>query len=739
MILFANDWHKYPTARPDYTTKNESFKRLVALYRDMGVKNHLFPLALIQQELVGVDPFDPSLSDDLKTKVFLECRANCWYYFREVAQFKPNAGLKNIPFKINRANAALIWTYWNHIDFLLIQPRQTGKSGSSDSVIQGIMEFWGNNNKITLITKDNSLRAANIERLKGIRDNLPGYLDFYNKQVDMDNTEGLTIRKWNNTLVTGVAQASAAGADKLGRGMSTATVIVDEFAYIHNIHISLPVALSAGTAAKDQARDAKQPYGNIYLTTAGNIDTPAGRYAYDFMMGGTNWTERMLDCENNEQLKDMVRKNAGQRGRMLINGVFNHRQLGYSDSWVYEKIQGSVSGRELAERDYLNIWTTGAEGSPLDEQDKIRLKDNLRDPDFTEISKEGYILRWYVPREKIASRMANSSYVMGLDTSDALGGNNDAIGMVIIDTKTHDVVATGRYNETSIQTFAFFLTDLLVRYPSITLNIERKSSGKSILDIVTHRLVMLDVDPFKRIYNQIVDEPHLHQNEWNDISRPLNRRSPGYLERYARFFGFVTSGSGKHARDKLYNQCLHDMLRKAAHRIYDKDLIQELFGIQTKNGRIDHASNQHDDLVIGLLLGNWLCINGKNLRHYGIEARSVFSNTEDLGSTTPEERFAIFKRNQFKLEIERLLEELNNAETPTQVIELENRLKFISSKGDIEEVMGNGIDALLEQAREQKRHKTIERRRSDPQRSIGGLGSAVPRRFQQRSRSNFYI
>ena len=37
MILFKEDWMKYPKAIADVNTKNQSFVRISALYRDMGI------------------------------------------------------------------------------------------------------------------------------------------------------------------------------------------------------------------------------------------------------------------------------------------------------------------------------------------------------------------------------------------------------------------------------------------------------------------------------------------------------------------------------------------------------------------------------------------------------------------------------------------------------------------------------------------------------------------------------
>lgn len=57
MILFLDDWKKYPRAIPHYSTKNESFLKMAQKLKVMGVDNHLFLLALHQPELERRRPF----------------------------------------------------------------------------------------------------------------------------------------------------------------------------------------------------------------------------------------------------------------------------------------------------------------------------------------------------------------------------------------------------------------------------------------------------------------------------------------------------------------------------------------------------------------------------------------------------------------------------------------------------------------------------------------------------------
>lgn len=219
-ILFQNDWLRFPTAIADYATTNKSFLRMASLYRQMGVQNCLWPLALLNPAIQGLDPHGDDLTEEQKTAIGIECKYNIWYFLREVVRIPPTAGPRPIPYIANRGNLALTWTFINNIDIALIQPRQTGKSVSTDCVMVWMLYIGASNTKINMITKDHTLRTANVERLKGIRDYLPGYL-IDKTSKDSDNQTGLTYNAKNNDYVAGVGQTSESAANNLGRGLAS--------------------------------------------------------------------------------------------------------------------------------------------------------------------------------------------------------------------------------------------------------------------------------------------------------------------------------------------------------------------------------------------------------------------------------------------------------------------------------------------------------------------------------------
>lgn len=719
VLLFKDDWRRFPTAVVDYNTSNTSFLRLVKLYKKMGIDNCEFPLALMQAELSGVDPFDPNLTPELKMKIAMECRYNPWYYFREVARLPSNAGDVPIRFKANRGNIALYWSFFNHVDFALIQPRQTGKSGSTDSLTVGLTYIWASNTTINLITKDTKLKNSNVERLKEIRNLLPDYIHPTNP-LDADNSDLLTCIRLGNKYKTAVGRNDKISADKLGRGMTVPIMQFDEVPYISLIEYSLPVALSSASAARDQAKEANQPYGNIFTTTPGSILTRDGKWAHQFLTSGAVWSEHYFDLPNEQVLHEVVDKGATGL-KPLIYGAFNHRQLGKDDAWLLQKLRDSASSGELADRDYFNIWTADSTGSPFDEETRARIARSESEPLYVEINNYRYVLRWQIPESQIAARLASGKYVLALDPSEGLGGDNDAMGLLLYDVETAEVLMGSRVNETNIEQYANFLADFLVKYPTVTFMFERKSTGLSILDSMIIALNTLGIDPFKRIYNRIVDEKDDFVEEYRRLQVPVSQRQVSFYTPYKRYFGFNTSSSGRHSRDSLYGEIMMSAVRYGAHVIKDKELINEFFTLIVKDGRVDHAKGAHDDMVIAYLLAHWFCIKGQNLFHYGIAPGSVLTKARYVDDISPMERRRMERNAEKRETFNNLLELLKSTKDNMAISRIEMQLRRLSQEIDFgEDTGGVGIDAMIKQAVDERSRQQRLSRFNSPAGGNGG-------------------
>lgn len=714
MILFLEDWKKYPSAIVDYQTKNKSFLDIAMLFRDMGIKNHLFPLALINPQIRGLDPHSPNLTHEQIKLITAECKINPWYFLREVLRAPARSGADSVPVTANRGNICLWWCFLNHITIFLTQPRQTGKSFNTDGIMTWLLQAATMNTEINLLTKDDTLRRSNIDRIKEIMDLLPPYLDSRTRK-DTNNGENITVNALGNIYKTHVPQASPKGANKIGRGLTTAILHIDEAPFQPNIDIAISAAIPAMTAAVEQAKKNNAPYGIIYTTTAGRKDEKEGKYIYNLVSRAATWHEKFYDCEDNADLVEQV-KGEAESGNPEVYAVFNHTQLGYDDTWLEDVLSRLpiVSPADMirANMDFFNIWSSGTESSPFDPAVARAISLNKRNPDHKRFEDIGSLItKWYIPQELIPSYMNSKRTVLGLDTSDAVG--KDDIGFVLTDVETLNVVCTGKFNHINLFEFSRFIAEFLMKYPNVTAIIERKSSGTYILDYLLINLYEMGINPFERLFNLVVQEATDQPDRFMEVKGKGGFQN-SVIEKYKGLFGYSTSGSGNYTRNALYGNNFQVALERAHDRLFDEDLSNQLLALKIKNNRIDHDTGGHDDMVIAWLLTHWFLSYGKNLKQYGIDSNTIYQAGNVVNKVMTDEEIRQFEeQNNIKHRMVALYEELENEQNEWLSYKIEQELRTLSRKLILTENTIFSIDQLIKTAQENKKRKFQERNMLD--------------------------
>ncbi len=714
MILFKNDWkHKYPNAIVDTECQNKSFVRMAALYRDMGIVNHNVILQLHNPELLGLDPYDPNLTLEQQLQVALEAKNNFFYFIRSCIRTPDGTDEEPIYFRANRGNIALFWLFFSHVTQILIQPRQTGKSVNVNALMAYLLNIRCTKTHINQINKDESLRAKSLAKLKEIINEMPPYLIQLAKR-DVANNEEIRVTSMGNMYESHLPSASPKQAYKVGRGHTSAIWHIDEAAFLLNIGITMPSALAAGTAAREIARAKNEPYGTILTTTAGKKDDKDGRYIYDLLSKSAIWTERFFDAENEEDLKRMIINNS-PAGEVRVNCTFSHRQLGYTDAWLKEQLAETGSTGDDCDRDYMNVWSSSTQSSPLPSDIAKRIRESEVKDYYTEITPpHAYITRWFITDTHITLHMRNSFHIMAIDSSDAAGG--DDIGMHVRDIKTGATTAAGNYNETNLIAFAEWLCHWLMRYENLLLIIERRSTGSSIIDYLLLMLPDRGIDPFKRMYNKVVQEAEEDKERFNEINKPLQRRNPEVYVKYKKTFGFATSGSGVTSRSELYSTTLLKIMKLTADLVRDPILINQILSLVIKNNRVDHGDGpgDKDDLVIGALLSGWILLNGRNLGFYGIDSKDLLrQNTLIQQQVTTANSYDNRYNDYIRQQIQLLLEKLNAENDEYVCTNIESQLKGLYTKLIKEDQQMFSVDDLINQIRSKRRsgrsHQSIFR------------------------------
>lgn len=694
MILFKEDWDLYPDAIIDLNTRNESALKTAYVFKAMGIENNAFHLQLHDRELSGVNLYK-EVSTEIKARAARELAINPWYYFREIAMAPSDGALEPPVFRLNRANVAVYWSFFNHLSSLLIQSRQTGKSLSLDHLYVDLLEFYTLNTTIGLFTKDTGLRVRNIERLKELMDMLPRWLDSRTR-ADSNNTENITIGALNNKLITAVAQKTKTGAMNVFRGQTLPIIGIDETAFIANIDLSLSTLLPSMTAATDNAERAGLPYGLCMYTTAGFLDSHSGKFVYDnIYKPAAKFTEKLYDCKDRDELYSVVEKNSSNGSRMVLL-EYNHNDLGYTDEWLRRKIKDALADGVKAEAEFLLRWTSGKTTSVLSQKVIKILNNSIRTPIESEITPQGYIIDWYTENKEA---LKNTPFVIGIDSSEAI--DSDDIGLVARDYKTGAVLATGKYNMTNLSQFGDFIFWFLQEYKRATLVIEKRSSAMGILDQLSLLLQAVGENIFHRVFNWITNDYKERPDRYQAVlDTPISKIDLLYIK-HRKEFGYATASAGRSSRDNLYGDALMSSTKFTGTMTYDKELVNQLVTLEKRNGRVDHAIEAHDDLVIAYLLGYWFLSKGKNLSAYGINPSLVLSNMTITDSEIKNDLKDTLDKESKRLIIEEIIaiiEEIPKLKLPKDIYRAELRIKKLKSKLDQSTIISHNIEAQLEES-----------------------------------------
>ena len=714
MILFMDDWNKPVNSGPDgigpivdTQTKNTSFLNYASLLQQMGVKNWAFPLALHDPTIQGLDPLDEdNLTDEQKYRIGLELSENPWYYLREAAKVPASAGSEPLRFRAHRANIGMFWLFMNCVSFFLLQPRQTGKSVVADMINNYLIHYRMWNTDTILITLTQQLLSANIERIKDMRSLLPQYT-LVQTDKDTKAKELYTYPARGNNLLTRVSQNSEASANTVGRGCTTAVQQYDEAAMINYVDVIWSAAMPATGAARDTAREIGAPYGTMITTTAGDKMSRSGKFMYNIYTGCASWTEHYFDLKDRDELHQVIRKNS-RDGDLMVGATFNHLQLGFTDTWLRDRIaEMRTTDIDAINRDYFNVWTAGGALSPLPPEITHDILLSEKNPKYVQITKDGYIVKWYVEQERIGSYMRENHCVIGADTSEAV--NRDATSFVIVNISTLEVVAALSVSEADVIKLADFVVDFMVSFPRTTLIIEHKSTGGTFIEMLYTKLPVNGIDPFRRIYNVIVQDKDKHPELFKQIQDARVKRNPSFYTQNKKKFGFTTTGASRHT---LYKEVLQTAGKRCRHLIYDKTLSAELRSLEVDpdTGRIDHSSEGHDDNVIAWLLAMWLLMYGKNLSFYGIESRRVMSSIQSDGKLlddTASREAALIEA--YQVELEELTNKLAENEKSVYRLTIEHQIKRLLSKLSVLGVEAKNIDTLLAEIKEKRKNQIRER------------------------------
>jgi len=541
-----------------YTTTNMSSLKMSYLLSDMGIDNCNFMLRLDNPELLRVDPFDENLTDLQRAMITHEIIHNPWYFFREIVRIPAGGAL--IRFEFHRGNIALIWAVLNDISCFVVWPRQTYKT-TTMTCIYDYLYYWGSmHNKMVFIAHEDSIVKKNLQGVKDIRDNLPPWLNLYDKS-DRDNEKEMYNSIANNRITCRAPARNEDGARKAGRGLTTPAQWFDEIAFVKYIAAMYDSISFAYAQASKSAKENGAPHHQIMTTTAGFLNTDEGQWSHNFMMSCADFTEQFYDMDISV-VKTIIDNTSLSN---FLNVSFMYYDLGKDEFYLEEqrrRLVNSPTPKDTLDREVLNKWKDISTEHPLGQERIERLNGLVKDPNDYAIINDTYSVRIYVDMNTFD---ISKPLIGGLD----LGGNlrGDFSALTLVDPTDFKVVAVMRTNSQSTTLFAFAIITIMTdMFPNMILFPERNYNG-AIIDMIVSYLP----NSRKRVYFEGPDRPGLFNS--------------------------------KAVRPVLFNIILRTIVDEYGDRIFDKTIITEISGlIRTRAGRIDHKPGKHDDTLISLLL-----------------------------------------------------------------------------------------------------------------------------------------
>lgn len=427
----------------DISTKNRTFLKASVDLRNRKVENNKFMLALHNEDLIGVNPHSDSLTNLQKIQIFEECTINVWYYIREVVRVPVDGKIFGTPYKLNLGNLSLSYIKSKNKNQITILPRQHGKTVGEIVYDSWILLFASTNTNIIYSNKEFKDSKSALRTFKDLKERLPRWLvGMVEHNKDRDNIEEKLVYNRNNTLKAMPAANSDESAEKLGRGMTTANIYFDEFAFLARNNIIYEAALPAWSAASKNAKDNGVPYGITITTTPNNVDTKQGAYAKKFVDKAARWLLECFDMSDDE-LEDYVEKNSTNS---FLYVEFSYRELGKSEKWLARQLKLMQGNMAKIKREILLDWPRSTEMSVFNEEQLDKIAQFVRYPSSS-IFVNGYAIDFYeTPDIKI-------NYILSCDVSGGLSQDNSVITIIAPD----DFRVVGDFSSNVIDTDSFRL------------------------------------------------------------------------------------------------------------------------------------------------------------------------------------------------------------------------------------------------------------------------------------------
>lgn len=600
----------------DFGTKNKSFLTTAHELKTLGIKNWFFMLEVRYPNILvqDIDPYDPNIKPEEAARVAYECRANPWYFFREVLHIPVGGSDKPYQFELTRASAACIWCYDHNIDFALDQPRQTYKTTTCIGILVHGFLFVFKNLDIPVLHKKLASNEKNCTQIRDYVYALPSYLNPWFTFKKLPSPASLKYESHGTRILQMPSFNDEQTAEDSLRGFTIYMMLADEWEFIKFFKAMLNGATPAFESARRIAKESGQKHCLMWLSTPGNENTQFGKEAAKIVREMEKWTESFYDLTDAEIREIFVEGIDGLPiTRVYIK--YTYRQLRKNEAWLRQQYAECLRNDGIDEyrRGVLQLRYRGDGTNILfHDSDTRYIQEHVLSPDYDILLFKKWHLRIYKHEitnydmfkdEKIQYFDSVLPYVIGIDCAAGTGRDNTAV--IIVEPYSMKTVAELQSPYMGTNDLMELIIYFAQTIPKAVFCIEPNTIGKAVIDSIQRC----------NLVHRFYSDPKLGDISKNaieyksDMDKMLKQRAMA-----KRYIGIQVTPTTRNMMFSLFR----DFVSQHKELINTEDLVDCMMHLVMNKDKIEAERGEHDDMVMAFNHVLYTLTFGSELERYGI-------------------------------------------------------------------------------------------------------------------------
>lgn len=631
----------------DFGTQNQTFIQTAYELKTLGIKNFYFMLEVKYPQLgvQDIDPYKPNITSEEIGKVLLECKANPWYFFREVTRVPARGAPQPFRAYLHRASCAMVWCFIHNIDFMVCQPRQTYKTTWVLILTTYAFIFDLNKAEMPFMHLDEKNVLRNAEMFRDYVCALPPYMNPWYEQTKLPGLKSIKYEQHGVSIkLLTQADSDVKAKDKL-RGWTLFVGSLDEWEYIAYIADVIAGAAPAIISGRVIAEQTGGRTCMMYSSTPGDLETETGVAAQhmidltpNFFEGLYDMTEAEIEAfltgaKTRDDGSDGAQASPEEEGLDKVTMLyieFNYKQLRKSEAWLREQYAEAERTGKLAEyrRGVLLDRFRGGDVVLFDQKDIDYIKAHVREPEHDMFILNKFHL--FVYKHEIFQGDITSDtpyfdiytpYMVGIDV--AAGGDGDNTAICIVHPYTLEVVAELQSPYIGLFDLMRLITYLAKLIPSCVFCVETNSVGKAIVDFVQET----------KLEHRFYHDPELNMSN-NAVTMAQDEAK--YLETKAKAKQYIGTYVSPTVRKNMMD-LLKVHVKDYRHLLNTKFLVRDITNLVVLKKKIQAAKGEHDDMVMAYLHVIYILYYGFDLSRFKIDKSRCSFKKPALAITEYEE------------------------------------------------------------------------------------------------------